>query len=199
VHDDCDPPMYWGEELRRILAGRRRSRRRLAIAALVSFATVPLAASIVWRPPALLVWNASASAPIGLYKLDAGESVRRGEMVVAWTPEPARTLAAQRQYLPANVPLVKRVAAVAGDRVCAAGKAISINGRRVAVRQGSDAAGRPLPSWNGCRRLETSEYLLLMDNPLSFDGRYFGVTRSGDILGRAELLWRKPANGSNDG
>jgi type IV secretory pathway protease TraF len=30
-----------------------------------------------------------------------------------------------------------------------------------------------------------------MDSPQSFDGRYFGVTRANEILGRAELLWAR--------
>ena len=179
------------EQLRRIIARRRQRRSRLALAGLIGCAIVPLAASILWNPPTLLVWNVSASAPIGLYRVHAGEPVRRGDMVVAWTPEPARSLAARRHYLPANVPLVKRVAAVAGDRVCAAGSRVSINGRRVATRQKSDAAGRPMPWWTGCRRLDQGEYLLLMDRADSFDGRYFGVTRARDILGRAHLLWAR--------
>lgn len=181
--------LHVGEELRRIIAKRSRRRRRLGIAALIGCTSVPLAASILWNPPTLLVWNPSASAPVGLYRVAAGAPVRRGDMAVAWTPEPARNLAARRHYLPANVPLVKRVAAVAGDRVCAAGSIVSINGRRVAMRQASDPTGRPMPWWSGCRQLRRHEYFLLMDSALSFDGRYFGTTRSGDILGPAELLW----------
>ena len=190
---------HCGEELRGILAERRRRRSRFAIAVLIGCTAVPLAASAFWKPPTFLVWNASASAPVGLYGLNSRAAVSRGDTVVAWAPEPARSLAAGRHYLPANVPLVKRVAAVAGDRVCALGSAISINGRRVARRQGSDAAGRPMPWWSGCRYLRAGEYFLLMDHPRSFDGRYFGVTSSSDILGRARLLWAKPAKASNDG
>jgi len=185
------PALQVGEELRRIVARRLRRRRRLCIAALACLAAVPLAATTFCRTPALLVWNASASAPVGLYRLQAGEAVRRGDMVVAWAPEPARSLAAQRHYLPANVPLVKRVAAAAGDRVCAAAGVVSIDGRTVAKRRGSDFSGRPMPWWSGCRELRRDEYFLLMDSPASFDGRYFGVTRGDDVLGRAELLWAR--------
>ena len=48
-----------------------------------------------------------------------------------------------------------------------------------------------MPRWSGCRELRAGEYFLLMDSPLSFDGRYFGTTRRGDILGRAEPLWTR--------
>lgn len=193
------PPFDCAAELRRIIAWRMERRRRLGIAVLAGFAAMPLLLSFAWKPPIRLVWNASASAPVGLYHLHAGKPVRRGDMVVAWTPRQARLLAARRHYLPRNVPLVKHVAAAGGDRVCAFGSAVSINGRRVAVRQREDAAGRPMPWWKGCRRLRMAEYLLLMESPWSFDGRYFGVTRSGEILGRAELLWRRPDEGSGDG
>lgn len=192
--DGRDPPsVHVGEELRRIIAKRRRRRRLVAIAALIGCIAAPLAATMLWEPPVLFVWNASASAPVGLYRLGAGGPIRRGDMVVAWTPQRARSLAASRRYVPANVPLVKRVAAVGGDRVCAFGADISINGNRAAVRHRLDPAGRVMPRWTGCRLLSGGEYLLLMDNPISFDGRYFGVTDSSDIVRRAELLWAKPA------
>ena len=69
--------------------------------------------------------------------------------------------------------------------------ALVIDGRTVAKRRGSDFSGRPLPWWSGCRELRRDEYFLLMDSPASFDGRYFGVTRGDDVLGRAELLWAR--------
>ena len=54
-----------------------------------------------------------------------------------------------------------------------------------------------MPWWNGCRRLRAREYFLVMGNPLSFDGRYFGVTRGNDLLGRVELMWSKRASGNS--
>jgi len=188
-----------GEELRRIVARRQRRRRRLGVAALIACAAVPTLLSAAWKLPMLLVWNASASAPVGLYRVQSDKAPKPGDMVIAWPPGPAREIGAARRYLPANVPLVKRVAAASGDRVCASGEAITINGARVAVRQRSDAAGRPMPWWSGCRLLGSDQYLLLMDSPRSFDGRYFGPTDGSGVVGRAVLLWAKPAKGSNDG
>lgn len=189
--DRCRPPVtHWVEELRRLFEQRRRTRRRLGLLALIGGMAALIAASLLWKPPILLVWNASASAPIGLYRLRPKVLVLRGDMVIAWTPGPARELAAQRQYLPANVPLVKRVAAAPGDEVCAEASSVLINRRRIATRRRSDGAGRPMPWWSGCRQLAAGEYFLLMDSPVSFDGRYFGVTRERDLVGRAVLLWR---------
>jgi conjugative transfer signal peptidase TraF len=158
-----------------------------------------VAVSFAWTPLPVLLWNASASAPVGLYRVQHARSPRRGDMVVGWAPRAARSLAERRRYLPSNVPLVKRVAAASGDRVCAAGAAILIDGRRSARRRPADAAGRPMPWWRGCSSLGRDEYFLLNDSPASFDGRYFGITRKTELVGRAVLLWAKPAQGSNDG
>lgn len=112
-------------------------------------------------------------------------------MVIARVPEPWRRLAATRRYLPMNVPLVKRVAAAAGDEVCALGQEIFVNGRWIAERRIADGAGRPMPMWSGCARLRGRQLFLLMDAPASFDGRYFGVTGGDDIIGKARLLWER--------
>lgn len=193
------PATQVGERLRSIVTKRRERLRRARLCAIVALATVPVAATAVWRMPMLLVWNASASAPIGLYWIESHARIRGGDMVVGWAPQAARALAAARNYLPANVPLVKRVAAVQGNRVCAEGALVSIDDRRVANRLDRDFAGRPIPSWNGCRTLGRGEYFLLMDEPRSFDGRYFGITRGRELIGRAVLLWAKSGNRSNHG
>src|SRR3546814_14513229 len=61
-----------------------------------------------------------------------------------------------------NVPLVKRVAAAAGDEVCAAGARVMVNGRIVARRFERDGTGRPMPWWSGCAELRPGEFFLLM-------------------------------------
>jgi conjugative transfer signal peptidase TraF len=143
-------------------------------------------------PPApRLLWNASASAPIGLYSVAPGAWLERGDMAVAQVPERYRQLAADHGYLPLDVPLVKRVAAYGGDRICAIGADIVVNGRPAAKRQIRDSKGRPMPNWSGCIRLHGREVFLLMDNSASFDGRYFGLTKGTEIIGKARLLWRR--------
>lgn len=110
-------------------------------------------------------------------------------MVAAWLPQSLRGLAARRHYLPANVPLVKRAAALEGDIVCAQGAEIRVNGQWVATRRRVDAGGRSMPVWTGCEKLGEGDLFLLMDASGSFDGRYFGVTRRADLIGKARLLW----------
>lgn len=110
---------------------------------------------------------------------------------VARVPQDLRALAAARRYIPANVPLVKQVAAVPGDEICARGSAIAINGAWAAARRARDARGRPMPWWEGCIVLRDGMVFLLMPDPASFDGRYFGPTSRSDIVGRARLLWAR--------
>jgi len=184
------PATACGEALRAIIAARRERVRRARIAVTAALAAVPCVATVLVNPQPLLVWNASASTPRGLYRVYPGASFQRGDSVVAWLAEPYRSIAARRGYLPRGVPLVKRIAAVPGDRVCAKGAMISINGKMAAVRKSLDALGRALPAWCGCRDLAAAEYLLLGESPWSFDGRYFGTTDKRDIIGPAVLLWR---------
>jgi conjugative transfer signal peptidase TraF len=176
----------WGQSLRTARSRRRRlARRGLAIGGLAT----ALAATIALPPHPFLVWNASASAPIGLYRV-GGTDLETGDIVIAWPPVAARDLAAHRHYLPANVPLVKRVAAEPGDTVCALGQEIFVNGHWIAERLVRDGAGRPMPWWTGCETLRRGALLLLMaDSRASFDGRYFGPTGRGDIVGKATPLW----------
>jgi conjugative transfer signal peptidase TraF len=185
------PLFRWGEELRRHRHAKRKSRRCIIAAAAAAATVTPAIGTLVWPPRPALLWNASASSPIGLYRIGEADSLRVGDLVVAWPPEDARELGAERHYLPRNVPLVKSVAAVAGDRVCAVGEAVFVDGRLETLRSDRDPSGRRMPWWTGCEDLSGGDlFLFSPDAPQAFDGRYFGITRASQIVGRARLIWR---------
>jgi conjugative transfer signal peptidase TraF len=141
---------------------------------------------------AAFVWNATASAPVGLYRVGHGRAPSRGDLVLAIPAPSLAAFAARRGYLPAGVPLVKRIAAVAGDAVCARGSAIFVDGRFAAARLAADAKHRPIPAWNGCWTLRSGEVFLLMANVrTSFDGRYFGPTPAAQVVGLLDPIWTR--------
>jgi len=138
----------------------------------------------------VIAWNASASAPLGLYLVRKPIGLARGDFVLAALPPTAVAMAARRGYLPFGVPVLKRVAGLAGDEVCSRGNAIRIDGKAVAKRLAADKEGRPLPSWSGCVRLARTQVFLVMATvPDSFDGRYFGPLPRSAIIGKAMPLW----------
>jgi type IV secretory pathway protease TraF len=74
--------------------------------------------------------------------------------------------------------------------VCATGPVILINRRIAALRPARDPSGRPMPSRNGCRTLSPGKLFLLgQRSALAFYGRYFGITRAGELIGKAKFLW----------
>ena len=140
-----------------------------------------------------LVWNATASVPVGLYRIMPGSAFRPGELVaVRPAPALARFMAARR-YVEANALLVKPIEAIAGQRVCRASATITIDGTRVATALAADHLHRPLPVWTGCVHLQTGTvFLLARRAPASFDGRYFGPIAMSAIVGRALPIWTQP-------
>lgn len=151
--------------------------------------------TLAWRPgPPRLMWNATASVPIGLYGLSRPARLAVGDLVVAAPPAATASLLAHRGWLPPDVPLLKPVAALEGQVVCRKGPMILVDGTPRARARNADRQGRPLPSWSGCRRLESDEVFLLSSAATdSFDGRYMGVVPRTAILARATPLWRPPS------
>ena len=162
--------------------------RRLVAAGVVA-GVAALLAPVALRLPTALIWNATASAPIGLYRVHDDRPLAVGDWVAAWPPDDMRLLFSERRYLPSGVPLVKQVAALAPQRVCRFGARVTVDQRAVARALVEDRLGRVLPVWSGCRRLQPGEIFLLNAAPDSLDGRYFGPTFRRDIIGRLTPLW----------
>lgn len=137
-----------------------------------------------------LVWNASSSAPIGLYRIE-DRAPQRGDFVLVDPGSALEKFIAGRGYLPEKIPLLKRLAALPGDEICRKSEAIFINKTFVAEARKFDSEGRILPSWSGCFTLHSGEVFLLNDHENSLDGRYFGATNVKDVIGVVIPLWTK--------
>lgn len=142
-----------------------------------------LALSVSTQQP-LIIYNRSPSVPVGYY-VRTGASPMRGSFVTVSAAKVAPDYARARNYADASDRFIKRVAAIAGDEVCAEGVRVQI-GEVSIPRRAADRAGVPLPLWSGCRTLEPGEVFLLGDSDDSFDGRYWGPVEHGEIDG----VWR---------
>ncbi|EMX6257108.1 S26 family signal peptidase [Pseudomonas aeruginosa] len=182
------------------LAPRPRSRlcARIVLAGLSAVGLVALAWASVVQPLPRLIYNASDSVPVGWYRVEplqprAGSLPRPlsvDSIVLVRLPTDATALAAQRGYLPAQIPLLKRVGAVAPQHVCVVAGQVRIDGVLVATALPADRLGRSLPSWRHCRSLIEDElFLLSVTNPASFDSRYFGPVSTSAVIGVARPIW----------
>lgn len=163
-------------------------RKRVLLAMLAIVAILALGAGKSARP--LFLWNASASVPLGLYRLESTDNRYAAELVVVVPPEPLATFLVEGDYLPRGVPMLKHVVALPGQTVCRRGFAILIDATVIGVARERDGRGRPLPAWEGCRVIAAGElFLMNRQSGDSLDGRYFGPIPASAIIGRAHPLW----------
>nr|WP_243434760.1 S26 family signal peptidase [Pseudomonas sp. 30_B] len=171
---------------------------RIVLAGLSAVGLVALAWASVVQPLPRLIYNSSDSVPVGWYRVEplqprAGSLPRPlsvDSIVLVRLPTDATVLAAQRGYLPAQIPLLKRVGAVAPQHVCVVAGQVRIDGVLVATALPADRLGRSLPSWRHCRSLIEDElFLLSVTNPASFDSRYFGPVSTSAVIGVARPIW----------
>lgn len=149
-----------------------------------------LAAPALVPPLPRLVWNATPSAPVGLYRVEPHALPRGDELVLVMPPPPLARLFAARGYLPEHMPLLKRIAAQPGQRLCRFDDRVTVDGHIVAVALAHDRHGRPLPVWHGCRTLRSDELFVLSPGVRdALDSRYFGPLPRAALIGVATPLW----------
>lgn len=165
-----------------------KARHILVWATALSVTLTVLPAVAVWSPR--LLWNASASVPIGLYRLHPADQIAIGDLVAVQPPLALADFLETRAYLPRGVPLLKHVMALEGALVCRSGDRITINNRHLGRAHAQDRNGRDLPIWQGCHWLAAGEvFLMNPDAPDSLDGRYFGTLPRTAITARLTPLW----------
>ena len=157
----------------------------VAMALGVSATALPLAIGASPR----LIWNASASVPIGLYAITPASQLQVNVLVVVRPPEDVAAFLAEGGYLPRGVPILKHILALPSQTVCRFGNAVSVDAIAIGYSRERDSRGRALPVWQGCRVLAKDEVFLMNRSADSFDGRYFGPLPAASIVGRAEPLW----------
>lgn len=173
--------------------GLHRRRLRVGVLTGAGAALAALLLPVMHRPQLRLVWNASASVPLGLYGIEPNTTPRIGDLVAVRTSPTLTRFMAERRYVEANALLVKPVAALTGMNFCRTNMRVTIDGRAVATALPRDRFGRPLPRWSGCRRVARNELVLIAPAlRASFDSRYFGPVDRAQVIGRAIPLWTWP-------
>lgn len=163
---------------------------RLKTLAVTFGAAAALVVTLVLEPLPLYIWNASASVPIGLYRLRPAERFHVTELVAVQPPEPLATFLDLNGYLPAGLPMLKRVLALPGQTVCRSGLTISVDAIEMGEARDRDGRGRPLPKWQGCRVVGEGElFVMNWQSTSSLDGRYFGLLPASSVIGRALPVW----------
>jgi conjugative transfer signal peptidase TraF len=153
-------------------------------------ATIGVAVASLVSLPLRLVWNASASVPIGFYLIDPPRDLRVGDLVAVMPPKPLADFMVERGYIGRGVPLLKHVAALPGQQVCRTGNAITVDDVRFGDALERDRRGRPLPVWQGCRKVADGDiFLMNVSVADSLDGRYFGPIAANAVIGQATPLY----------
>ena len=141
-----------------------------------------------------LCLNLSASMPAGLYRVRTGATPTRGMTAVVCLPAELGRLGMARGYLQGGrclgsvEPVLKPVAAVAGDTVDVTAAGVSVNGV-VIVPPGLalDRAGRPASPMRPGHYIVPAGavWLLSAHSARSWDSRYYGPVPVAGVRGRA--------------
>lgn len=154
----------------------------------ISIAAVCVPVTVQFPPR--LVYNPTDSVARGWYRVVPREALHVGSVVMVQLPDDVAAFAAQRSYLPAGVPLLKRIGAVAPQVVCVRRGVVRIDGVAVGAVLALDGMHRPMHSWVECRALAGGELFLLSNaHAASFDSRYFGPVGASNVIGNAQPLW----------
>jgi conjugative transfer signal peptidase TraF len=181
-----------------VIVAKAPRRHALAAAAVMGGAAF---AALTGANVAGLRFNGTASMPMGLWRVtDNHAPLRRGEIVTVCPPDTRQVQeGSTRGYIPPGScpgdyePLVKPVAAIAGDVVAVSPAAVRVNGRLLpnTAQLAQDSAGRALrPFPVGTYRVASGEVWLLSGHDRrSFDSRYFGPVPEADVQGIARPVW----------
>ena len=173
--------LFWGTNGMKL-----QQRLRPLTPAILAWAVLPCAAAAALAgivPQPSVLWNRSASEPPGLYVRTAAAPAI-GRIIAFHAPASAFPYADGRMGYLHRIPILKQIAAGEGDVVCTRAGALSINGRWRAPVLAHDPRGGLLPQWRDCRALGKGEFFVFSNRiPNSFDSRYYGPVKIGEIVG----------------
>ncbi len=169
---------------------------------ILAFGYFSLLAGVWWGCDDYRV-NVTNSLPRGLYR-ETSDLIHYGTLVAECLPEQWATLGKERGWFgsgscPTNTPpILKQVAAMAGDTIEVADEYVAVNGALIlqSATQKVDSQGRAMPVFpRGLYTLKTGEVWLLTTNiPNSLDSRYMGPAQASDLIATARPVWTEGRN-----
>lgn len=169
---------------------------RLGYIIATCLAATGVVAAAVMPMPTKLIWNATASAPIGFYTVEPADAIEVPELVAVLPPEPLASFMISRGYVGRGVPLLKHVLGLPGQRVCRTRRTLTVDAIEMGEALERDRMGRDLPAWQGCHVIAEGQ-LFLMNGQVrdSLDGRYFGAIPASAVIGLAVPLYTDDGDG----
>ena len=136
-----------------------------------------------------IIWNTTSSLPKGFYKIEQGYTY--GDIIAFDIPTKLQKLVKERHWIPLYDRLLKRIVGLEGDQICFQGNKIFLNNNYFGITSLTDSKGRPMPQLKGCHTIEKGHvWVMLKNNPLSLDSRYYGQVAESTIYGKAVPIFQ---------
>jgi conjugative transfer signal peptidase TraF len=171
---------------------------RLAGAAIGSATLLGVCLTGAWLPARLGYFlNITPSEPVGIYR-EIGGGAERGTLVLLKQPhDPASSILNLKSYLPANIPLIKRIAAMPSDVVETSAYGVRVN--RILWPDSAplthDQEGRSLQPYPfGTYQVPAGQIWVMSNHPRGLDSRYFGPVTESSVISRLVPVatWSNP-------
>lgn len=146
-----------------------------------------------------LIVQKTPSMPEGIYISYPSSHYHIGDTVIFNLPSKWMQYILARGYLSQPEPLMKKILAEEGDKVCFYGDEVMINNHTILPLFKMDSKHRLLPQRDirkdECFIVGKNEYFMAGDASIhSFDSRYFGLIFRSAIIAKAKLIWTKTEN-----
>lgn len=157
---------------------------------LLSLALIFLILGFANKQLGFIYINTSCSLPYGLYLSLPADKPQRGDLILLCLDGRHAELAKKRNYIAKgscprqSAPLGKYVQALEGDAVSIKNAEVYVNNRYIEKSKilKQDLLGNELTGELQAKTLMQDEYLVMNNKENSFDSRYFGTIKKGQIL-----------------
>tara|TARA_Y100000588_G_C14179636_1_gene893024 strand:+ start:411 stop:962 length:552 start_codon:yes stop_codon:yes gene_type:complete len=146
--------------------------------------------------------NTTDSIPIGIYRITADKTLKNAYVLFCPDDRPVFQQALKRGYINSGLCpdgygyLMKKVVATTGDRLTVNNQGVFVNDRLIPYSkpQLKDGFNRSLPQWQAKNYHLNQDEVMTMtsQSQWSFDGRYYGPIKSGQIKGMLTPIWIYP-------